>query len=94
MEETGVEVTDVRFRAITNDVFPEEGKHYLTVWMEGRYSAGEPRVGDPHEMSDVGWFPWDQLPTPLFLPLENLLEGRCYPDTAATPGDSAAERAP
>lgn len=80
VEETGVEVTNVRFRAITNDVFQDEGKHYLTVWMEAEYRAGELRVGAAHEMADVGWFSWNELPEPLFLPLQNLLEGRSYPD--------------
>lgn len=79
LEETGVEVTDIRFRAITNDLFEDEGKHYLTVWMEGDHEAGEPTIAAAHEMSDVGWFSRDELPSPLFLPLRNLLEGRCHP---------------
>ena len=78
-EETGVEIAEVRFRALTNDVFAAEGKHYITIWMEGRYLAGEANVAAAYEMSEVGWFPWDQLLQPLFLPLRNLLEGRCYP---------------
>lgn len=86
MEETGVEVSDVRFHAITNDIFPNDGKHYVTVWMEGEYQSGEPTVGAPHEMSEVGWFPWDELPEPLFPPLQNLLEGRSYPDRSYNTG--------
>jgi 8-oxo-dGTP diphosphatase len=77
-EETGVEVRDVRFRGMTNDVFEDEGKHYITVWMEAEYSGGEPEVKAAHEMSSVGWFAWDHLPVPLFLALDNLLAGRCY----------------
>src|SRR6185503_2278430 len=38
-EEVGVEVIDVRFRAVTNDIFEETGKHYITVWMEANLSA-------------------------------------------------------
>ena len=78
-EETGVEITNVRFRAITNDIFEAEGKHYITVWMEGSYVSGEAAVCAAYEMSEVHWFAWDGLPAPLFLPLRNLLEGRCYP---------------
>ncbi|MBE9471809.1 MAG: NUDIX domain-containing protein [Chloroflexi bacterium] len=78
-EETGVDITDVKFRAITNDVFEENGKHYVTIWMEGRYLSGEPAINAPHEMSEVGWFTWDALPKPLFLSFQNLLNGRCYP---------------
>ena len=78
-EETGVDVTDVRFKAVTNDVFEAEGKHYITLWMEGRYVAGEPRINAAYEMAEVGWFAWNALPEPLFLPLQHLLDSRCYP---------------
>lgn len=81
LEETGVEVVDVRFRAVTNDVFESEGRHYITIWMEAEYRAGHPGVNAAHEMSSVGWFRWDRLPSPLFLRLANLLAGRCYPRT-------------
>lgn len=78
LEETGVEVANVRFRAVTNDVFEDEGKHYVTVWMEGDYRSGEASVAADYELTEVGWFPWSALPSPLFLPLENLLAGRCH----------------
>ena len=73
-EETGVIIADVTFRAITNDLFEAEEKHYVTIWMEGRYVSGEPRINSQREMSEVGWFSWNALPHPLFLPLEHLLE--------------------
>lgn len=47
--------------------------------MEGDYVRGEPKVGAMYEMSEVGWFKWDALPTELFLSFANLLEARCYP---------------
>ena len=78
-EETDVDITDVRFRAITNDHFAAEAKHYITIWMEGRYLAGEPIINAADELTAVGWFAWDALPEPLFLPLQNLLAGKCYP---------------
>lgn len=79
MEETGVEVAAVEFRAVTNDFFETEGKHYLTLWFEAEHKAGEASVAAPEEMSDLGWFEWGELPSPLFLPLQNLLDGMCYP---------------
>jgi 8-oxo-dGTP diphosphatase len=78
-EETGLDVTDVKFKAVTNDLFEAEGKHYITLWMEGECLSGEAVVNAPYEMSEVGWFAWDNLPETLFLPLRNLLEGKCYP---------------
>ena len=78
-EDTGLDISGIRFRAITNDFFEAEQKHYITIWMEGDYTSGEPVVNDASEMSEVGWFAWDALPQPLFLPLQHLLEGQCYP---------------
>jgi 8-oxo-dGTP diphosphatase len=78
-EETGLDIDAVTFRAITNDVFIAEGRHYITIWMEGRYTSGEPILAAPYEASEIGWFSWDALPQPLFLPLQHLLDGHCYP---------------
>jgi 8-oxo-dGTP diphosphatase len=78
-EETDVEIADPKFRVITNDVFEADRKHYITIWMEAKYVSGEPKVSAPYEESEVGWFTWDSLPQPLFLPLQHLLEGKTYP---------------
>jgi 8-oxo-dGTP diphosphatase len=78
-EETGVSISDVKFRVITNDVFEAEQKHYITVWFDAKYVAGEAKALAPEEESEVGWFTWDSLPQPLFLPLQHLLEGKTYP---------------
>lgn len=80
MEETGLQVKNIRFVAVTNDVFPAEGRHYITFWMEGNYETGEAQVNAPDEMDAAGWFSKDALPAPLFLPLKNLLEGKTYPE--------------
>jgi 8-oxo-dGTP diphosphatase len=77
-EEVGVDVVDIRFRAVTNDIFEETGKHYVTVWLEGT-PAGEPFIAAEREVEDLGWFDWDALPQPLFLPLENLVKEKSYP---------------
>jgi 8-oxo-dGTP diphosphatase len=78
-EEVGVEVVDLRFQAITNDIFESEGRQSITIWMEGRIQAGEPRIVSEEEGSEVGWFAWDALPQPLYLPLENFVKHNSYP---------------
>lgn len=78
-EETAVHITDVTFKGITNDVFEASGKHYITLWFEGKYASGEAIVNAPYESSEVGWFAWDNLPQPLFLPFQQLLDGKSYP---------------
>ena len=81
LEETGVRVGDVEFRAVTNDVH-EDGKHNVTIWLTARQEDGEPRVVSPDELEEVGWFDWDALPEPLYGSTSNFVEGRTYPRDA------------
>jgi 8-oxo-dGTP diphosphatase len=71
-EETGLELDSLGFAAVTNDVFVDEGKHYITVFMQGqaRSSAAERR--EPDKCEGWQWFDWSDLPSPLFLPIRNL----------------------
>jgi 8-oxo-dGTP diphosphatase len=82
--ETGVEIDDVRFLAVTNAVFEQAGKAHVTVWMRAAYAAGAAAVKSPGELFEVGWFRCDALPAPRFLPLEHLVAGQCYPRGATT----------
>jgi 8-oxo-dGTP diphosphatase len=81
-EETSLEVVDVRYKCLTNDIFTAEGKHYITIWMEGQGGEGEAVLNAPEEASEVRWFRWDELPEQIFLPLANLLAGKTYPPAA------------
>lgn len=73
LEETGVTVGEPSFLAITNDFFPEREKHFITIWMRAEWQSGEAACTAPDESTEVGWFPHDQLPDPLFLCFENLI---------------------
>lgn len=77
-EEVGLDIGGLRFIGVTNDVFEAEEKHYVTLWMEAEYAGGEAKVNAPREMTEVGWFPLDALPEPLFLPVANLVGGNVY----------------
>jgi len=77
-EETGVNIANMVFLGVTNDVFEAEQKHYLTIWFDASYESGEAKLKAPEEESEVGWFKRDALPQPLFLPLQHLLEGNIY----------------
>jgi 8-oxo-dGTP diphosphatase len=78
LEETGVNISNITFTCVTNDVFEAEHKHYITLWFEADYQAGEAQIKAPKEESEVGWFRWDALPQPLFLPFQHFLEGKIY----------------
>ncbi len=85
LEETGISVSNVAFVAITNDIFPDDEKHYVTVWMAAKADAGEAAIHDASEIAQVGWFAPTDLPEPLFLSLKNLLAGRCHPSPPLDP---------
>ena len=90
-EETGVEVENVRFLGVTNDVFDAEGRHYITLWMEAEYLSGTASVRAEHEMSEVRWCPSETLPADLFLSLRNLVDGQGYGVDSTGLGCVAAE---
>ena len=81
-EEVGLEVSGVSFIGVTNDIFPESGKHYITLWMEATAFKGEPHIAAAREVAAYGWFAWDTLPSTLFLPLENLIRQQSLPPDA------------
>jgi 8-oxo-dGTP diphosphatase len=78
-EETGLDISEVHFLGITNDIFAKEGLHYITIWMKPETVKGEALVNAPEEAAEVGWFEWNTLPELLFLPLRHLLAGNSYP---------------
>jgi 8-oxo-dGTP diphosphatase len=91
LEEVGLHVSPVRFVAMTNDVFVEEDKHYITLWMRGDVDAGaEVSIQEPDEVAEIGWFDVTTLPSPLFLCFRNLVDGACLPALAV--GEALASR--
>jgi 8-oxo-dGTP diphosphatase len=72
-EETGLELETVEFAAVTNDVFAEEGKHYITLFMQGQARSNAAELREPDKCEGWAWFAWSDLPSPLFLPICNLL---------------------
>lgn len=79
MEETGIKIKNLRFGAITNDIFKSEKKHYITICMIADFDSGEVKVMEPHKCERWEWFEWDKLPSPLFLPITNQLKAGFNP---------------
>jgi 8-oxo-dGTP diphosphatase len=73
-EETGLQIANVAFSAVTNDIFEEEGKHYVTLWMRSDWVSGEPTIAEPDKYINQRWVDFDTLPEPLFLPWKQLLK--------------------
>lgn len=72
-EETGLKIANIAFLAMTNDIFRQEQKHYVTLWMQSDWESGDPMITEPDKFIDQGWFDLETLPSPLFLPWEQLL---------------------
>ena len=73
-EEAGaqVKVINVRFLGVKNFV-DFEPKHYVDISFVADWYDGEPTNNSPEETTDWQWFALDDLPSPLFPPVETYL---------------------
>ncbi len=81
MEETGLTITQCHTVASTNDIFTDEDKHYVTLFVLADYQAGDVVTLEPEKCLRWEWFAWDKIPEPRFLPLRHLLEQGYNPFT-------------
>lgn len=72
-EETGISINHIRYATFTNDIFEQEKKHYVTLFVVADYHAGDLQVREPDKCETWDWFVWGQFPENLFLSLKNLL---------------------
>jgi 8-oxo-dGTP diphosphatase len=72
-EETGLTASSLELGPYTNDVFKEDGKHCVTVFVVARGIQGTPANLEPDKCEGWAWFRWGQWPVPLFQPLQSLL---------------------
>ncbi|MEX0940849.1 MAG: NUDIX hydrolase [Candidatus Babeliales bacterium] len=73
LEETGLEVMSSRRYSFTNDIFEQDNKHYITIFMLVDKFTGEPKVLEPDKCDCWTWFDLNELPENLFEPLKNLI---------------------
>jgi 8-oxo-dGTP diphosphatase len=73
-EETGLLINKMEYGPYTNDIFVNEKKHYVTLFVMAHSEKGKPVVKEPHACSEWRWVKWHQLPSPLFLPVVHLQE--------------------
>jgi 8-oxo-dGTP diphosphatase len=80
-EEAGLHLRDLARGPYTNDYFADEGRHYVSLFVIAAYDGGDPRPLEPDKIEGWSWFRWDDLPDPLFLPLEHLRRSGYSPFT-------------
>lgn len=80
LEETGLEIHQLKTVGYTEDVFSAARRHYITLYVSARLLCGEPVVKEPEKCACWQWFFPAQLPAPLFTPISNLM--KTHPDLA------------
>ncbi|KAK5656959.1 hypothetical protein OQA88_3482 [Cercophora sp. LCS_1] len=82
LEETGLVVKAEKVVAVTNDVFEESGKHYITLFVVCRRvdEGQEPETTEPEKCEGWFWRTWEDVKNlrdedegRLFLPIVNLM---------------------
>ena len=73
-EETGVEINkhQLELISLSEDIYKDS--RFLTIGFLAKDFTGEPRATEPEETPQWGWYSLDDLPKPLFIPTENLIE--------------------
>jgi 8-oxo-dGTP diphosphatase len=75
-EETGIIIQGVKKMTFTNDLFEEDGLHYVTLFFEAKWNGKQnPKNLEPDKTEEWKWFDLWALPENLFPPLMNLLTG-------------------
>ena len=79
MEEAGIKIRNIKFQTLTNDIHPKEKTHYVTLFFTSSYRSGKVTNMEPEKCKGWEWISWNNLPHPLFLPIENLLAQKYNP---------------
>ncbi|XVE91358.1 hypothetical protein REPUB_Repub01dG0002700 [Reevesia pubescens] len=89
-EETGLEIGKAEFLTVTNSLFLEEPKpaHYVTIFLRALLADTDqiPQNLEPNKCDGWDWYGWDNLPQPLFWPLEKMVRDgfNPFPSAAST----------
>jgi len=78
-EETGISIKNINPVTFTNDIFLDEDKHYITIFVLSEFESGDVKILELDKCDCWDWFDWNNLPSPLFLPLRNLLKQNFNP---------------
>jgi 8-oxo-dGTP diphosphatase len=78
-EETGLKIKNIRPGSYTNNYFPKDETHFVSIDVVADYDSGEVKIMEPNKCLEWKWFEWDKLPKPLFLPMQNLVKQKFDP---------------
>ncbi|KAG7032485.1 Nudix hydrolase 1, partial [Cucurbita argyrosperma subsp. argyrosperma] len=82
-EETGLDIEKTEFLTVTNNPFVNDPKpsHYVVIFMRAVLSdpLQQPQNLEPSKCGGWDWYDWDDLPSPLFWPLEKMVKSGFNP---------------
>ena len=74
LDETGLNVSGARHFGFTDKQFSVAQKQYLTLYVSCEFTEGELQVREPDKCERWQWFDYNQLPAPLFEPINIIIE--------------------
>ncbi|GMH27535.1 hypothetical protein Nepgr_029378 [Nepenthes gracilis] len=82
-EETGLDIANTELLTVTNNLFDDgpTPAHYITVLMRSSMAnpSQVPQNLEPEKCDGWDWYNWDNLPSPLFWPLEKMVQSGFSP---------------
>jgi 8-oxo-dGTP diphosphatase len=75
MEETGIEIYNIRFIRLLN-MKEYAPKHYIDIAVAADWKSGDPEVKEPEKCEAWDWYDLDKLPEPLFAAVKS--STHCY----------------
>tara|TARA_B100001971_G_C17649367_1_gene267325 strand:+ start:162 stop:398 length:237 start_codon:yes stop_codon:yes gene_type:complete len=67
-----MKLNKVEVLCVNNDVI--ETAHFITIGSFSDDFEGEPRVMEPNEITEWGWFDLEDLPNPIYFPSAKIFE--------------------
>ena len=64
-EEYGISIEVTGQLGAFDHILPSEHEHWVSITFLAKYIGGEPSIREPDKCSEIGWFAFNALPTPL-----------------------------
>ena len=73
LEETGLNIKELRHLGFTDEQFEVAQQKYITLLVSCEYKSGEAERLEPEKCAGWQWFDYQKLPAPLFTPISSFL---------------------
>lgn len=79
LEETGITIKNCQIIGLTNEKYTQEHQHRITIFVISDYDQGEAKILEPDACSALDWFAREDLPTPLALGIDEVIQSWFHP---------------